>query len=101
MNELSAYDYLYNFVETLQLSEDYLYAIDTLVLPVQYKTDGHLTFFIYGISGDDLAKYLSTLNPPRQESEQYAMENYNFMFYVGRFIDNKASVSIQFYSYEE
>ena len=101
MNELSAYDYLYNFVETLQLSEDYLYTIDTLVLPVQYKTDGHLTFFIYGISGDDLAKYLSTLNPPRQESEQYEMENYHFMFYVGRFIDNKASVSIQFYSYEE
>lgn len=101
MSELSAYDNLYNFVKTLQLSEDYLYAINTLVLPVQYESDGHLTFFVYGISGDELAKYLSTLDTPRQESEQYEMENYSFMFYVGRYLENKASVSIAFYSIEE
>lgn len=98
MNELSAYDYLYNFVETLHLSEDYLYTIDTLVLPVQYRSAGYLTFSIYGISGDELAEYLLTLDPPRQEYEQYAMEDYNFMFSIGQFRDNKASVSIEIYS---
>ena len=97
MDELSAYDYLYNFVETLHLSEDYLYTIDTLVLPVQYRSAGYLTFSIYGISGDELAEYLLTLNPPRKEYEQYAMEDYNFMFSIGQFRDNKASVSIEIY----
>ena len=98
MNELSAYDYLYNFVETLHLSEDYLYTIDNLVLPTHYEFDGNLTFSIYGISGNVLAEYLLTLDPPRKEYEMYEVENYNFMFSIGQHQENKTTVSIEIFS---